>query len=780
MPAKLPQAIEQPAPNGAVSQGSAIDASSLERAFASAGRQVEQFDEARKKADEEVAGRVVGEFVGEYNAGAIERWASYDGRELGRDAAEIGLFDAQAARVRDLPDLTDGERDAVRRQLQTQRAAIATRAMATAAEARARRFAADRDAFDKSEANRAFDEFYPGWNERHEAITDAYDGTTDLPSTLAAAFEEYRTERMQDVPERIAERLNPRLDTLKTQIVMQAVHGQEQAQTAAVARNATASATALVNRVAANPGQLSQVDADVEAIAATLPALARPEFIERTRSEAYARGLATRVQKGEFEAVRAEIADGRYDWMDPARLDQLREEIKAQDAIVTVTDIQEAADLEAEAQLAIAGVLAGEQAPPGLVSRVTTTLGPAAGANLTMELESARRVRPLMLNIRTMSNAEVAAEMNRLAEGAGDAVGARTLEKARELVEQHVAQRGADPALASMTSLGPGDGVAAGVSARLAAFESTPTPATAQSYAQATLAAQAAAGLGSDQQRILPRSTADQWVAAIDADGAPANALPELARRIALFGPHRGRIVRELRLAGLKTADYGALTHFSGSAARMDLYVQGRAAMASLSPERGRRLGPAALVEDAGDRRDVAELLNRDLAPYDAALASGDGRAATREAAEVIAYSMVARGESVRDAVRTATAPMIDGWDFRGSYAIPTNRGLDTRRVAANTGWVLSDLLAEGGAGLRVPSDPRYTPEQNRRNYRDYVASESRWLNRTDGSGALLAVPAADRRNWVTVLAADGKPVSRTWEDLNRQRVRRAGRWTFE
>lgn len=768
-------------PNGAVTRGVAVDFSSLEQAFEGAGREVERFDEARKAADEEVAGRVVGEFVSQYSAGATERWAAYDGRELGQDAAEIGLFDAQAATIRDRPDLSDGEREAVRQQLQTQRAAIAARAMATAAETRARRFAADRDAFDASEANRTYDEFYPGWNERHDAITDAYDGTTDLPTELATAFEEYRAERMQGVPQRIADRLNPRLDTLKTQLVMNAVHGQEQAQTAIVARNATAGATALVNRVAANPGLLGQVDADVEAIAATLPALARPEFVERARNEAYSRGLEARVHAGDFEGVRAEIEQGRYDWMDPARVARLNEEIKAQDAIITVTDIQEAADLDAEQDQAIAAVLAGSDYDQSLIGRVTETLGPAAGVSLSQELESARRVRPLMLNYRTMTDAQVNEVLAGMAGEAGNAVGARTLAKAQELVQQHRALRNSDPAAYAATPVGPGDRIAAGVQERLTAFNSNPTPETARAYARATLTAQAASQIDERQRRILDAATADQWVAGLDADGVPGAALPDLARRLALFGPeNRGQLVRELRLAGLTDRDYGALTHYGGSASKMDLYVQGRAALAQRQGQGGRAVAPSALVEDEGQRRETARLLTSQLADYDRTLASGSGRGATREAAEVVAYSMVARGESPRDAVRAATAPMVDNWEFRDTYAIPTNRGLDVRLITANTGWVVADLLAQNGAGLKVPANPRYSPEQNRRNYRDYVDNQSRWLNGADGNSVYLAVPAADGVGWVTVTDAQNRPVVRTWDQLNRRRVRRGAQWVFE
>lgn len=759
MAAKLPQALDLPAPNGAVSRGAAASYDGLAQAFEGAGRQIEQFDEARKKADDEVAGRVVGEFVGEYNAGAIERWASYDGRELGRDAAEIGLFDAQATRVRDLPDLSDGERDAVRRQLQTQRASIAARAMATAAEVRARRFAADRDAFDSSEANRAFDSFYPGWSERQDALTEAYDGTTDLPATLAAAFEEYRVEQTKDVAPNIADRLNPRLDALKTQLVLNAVHGQEQAQTAIVARNATASATALVNRVTANPALLGQIDADIEAIAATLPALARPEFVERTRSEAYGRALETRAQNGDFAAVAAEIADGRYDWMDPARIARLKDEVKAADAVRTVEDAQAAADLGAELDLEADRILAGAAPDPSLAVRAEQIAGPDMAAKVRVDQQAAVNVRPLMGLLRTMSPAEMDAQLADLRSRAGDAVGAATLELAQSMVDKNRALRAGDPAAWSVTPFGPGDRVGAEVRARLTAFEAEPSPETAQAYARSTWTAQQAAGVGQQQRRILPAGTAQAWVERLDADGTTAAALPELAQRLALFGPgFRPQVIRELGLAGLKPADLGALIHYSDSAPRLAQYVRAR----------GQSLEK--IVEEEPTRTEIETALNTALQPYNAALASGQGAEATRAAAQATAYGLVARGVSVRDAVRTATAPMTDNWSFEGSWAIPADGRVNEDRVRGNARVLFANLISGGGRGLYAPPSTRYTPEQARRNYLDIVREHGQWRNLADGTGVELVTPAAGGRGWARVRDAEGNDVVKTWRELETSR----------
>lgn len=767
MATRLPTVLEQPGPNGAVTRGVAVDFSGLEQAFQHAGGELQKFDEARKAADEAVAEREIEGAASAYQGGAIERAAMYDGRQPGFAAAELQAFDATLSPLLAREDLPDGVRDSLTRQARDLRVRVGSTAVATEARARGARAAADRDAAEQAEAYKAvmaFNEMFDGLEDARRAEWDG--ATPGLAEGLRGDFNLAREKVLEGLPEPVAERVRSLLQSREVTLQATAMAQEDEARDAGVLRTVTQGVRELSNRAARDPSILNRWDEEFAPIRAMLPAHLRAEAEREARQDVFARGLEARVEAGDFETVREEIAKGAYDWMDPGLVARLGTAIETADNVRTIEDAQAEADLAAEIDRDLTGILEGAAPDASLAARAEALGGPDLALKVRTDQQAAERVRPLMSRLRTMSGAELSAELTRLAEASDDAVGARTLELAQALIEQNQTLKGGDPATWTATAIGPGDRVGTEVRNRLAAFESTPTPETAQAYARATLAAQDAGGIGRFQRRILPASTAEAWVAAIDADGAPANALPELGQRLALFGPaYRGQVTRELQLAGLKPADIGALTHFASNPRRMSLYVQGRRAMADMQPAQERRLGAAALVESE-DRARVETALNRALTPYNAALASGTGMEATREAARVVAFSMVARGESVDDAVRAATAPMTEGWEFQGSWAIPTTAGLNVDRVKAGVQRTYNALARGNGAGLYAPPSSRYTPEQSRRTYQDIVREHGRWRNTADGGGLELVTPSADGNGWVRVRDAQGRDVVRTWRQL--------------
>lgn len=770
MGAKLPQAIDMGGPNGAVTRGAAVDFSSLEQAFEGAGRELQQYDEARKKADDDIAVRELEAAQGAYAGGAIERATAYDGRQPGFAQGELQAFDATIAPILAREDLPDGVRDRLTLRSRDLRTRVGAQAIATEARARGARSAADRDAAEQAEAYKAimaFNEVFDGLEDARRAEWDG--ASPGLAEGLRGDFNLTREMVLANLPEPVAERVRASLQSREVTLQATAMAQEDEARDAGVLNTVTAAVNGLGNRVARDPTLLNRWEEEFAPIRALLPAHLRTAAEREAKQDIFSRGLQTRIEGGEFETVRTELAAGRYDWMDAPVIDRLKAAIETADSVRTVEDAQAEADLEAEIETDLRGILAGQPPNQGLIARAETIGGPDLAAKVRTDQAAAQNVRPLMARLRTMTPAEMSAELERLSAASGDAVGARTLELARGLVEQNQTTKGTDPAEWAATSIGPGDRVAAEVRARRTAFESAPSADTAQAYARSTWAAQRAGGVGLQQRRILPSTMAAAWVAGLDADGAPATALPELAQRLALFGPSfRPQVVRELGLAGLKPADLGALTHYSANPGRMAAYVRAR----------GRPLNQ--LVETQGARAELESALSDRLTQYNAALASGQGMEATREAARVMAYGLVAQGVSPRDAARQATAPMVDGWDFRGSYAIPERQGLDTRRIAANTGWVVQGLIENGGVGLYAPPSTRYTPEQSRRNYVDIVREHAQWRNLADGTGVELVTPASNGQAWVRVRDADGQDVVRTWSQLNGRRVRRGGRTVIE
>ena len=770
MGAKLPQAIDMGGPNGAVTRGVAVDFSSLERAFEGAGRELQQFDEARKKADDDIAVRELEAAQGTYAGGAIERATAYDGRQPGFAQGELQAFDETIAPLLAREDLPDGVRDRLTLRSRDLRTRVGSQAIATEARARGARSAADRDAAEQAEAYKAIMAFNEVFDGLEDAARAEWDGASPgFAERLRGEFNQTRELVLAGLTEPVAERVRASLQSREVTLQATAMAQEDEARDAGVLNTVTTAVNGLGNRASRDPSVLARWEEEFAPIRAMLPAHLRVEAEKEAKQDIFGRALESRIQSGEFEAVRDEIAAGRYDWMDPGLVSRLGSAIETADAVRTVEDAQAEADLTAEIDLDLMGILEGRQ-PDATLARRAEEIGQIdMAAAIRTNQAAALNVRPLIGRLRTMGDDELATELQRLTAASGDAVGARTAELARTMVQQNRTLKAGDPAAWTASPIGPGDRIAAEVQARLTAFEAAPSEATAQAYARATWGAQQAGGVGQQQRRILQAATAEAWVERLDADGAPATALPELAQRLALFGPgFRPQVIRELGLAGLKPADLGALTHYSGNPSRMAAYVRAR----------GQPLNQ--LVDDRAAREAIDTAVNDALEPYNAALASGRGMDATREAARTTAYGLVARGVSPRDAARQATAPMVDGWDFRGSYAIPERQGLDARRIAANTGWVVQGLTEDGGAGLYAPPSTRYTPEQSRRNYVDVVREHSRWRNLADGSGVELVTPSADNRNWVRVRDAEGQDVVRTWQQLNGQRVRRDGRWVIE
>lgn len=780
MASRLPQAIDGGAPNGVTTRGVAVDVSGLEQAFKVAGHELKQYDEARKAADDEIAARELETANTAYQAGALERASLYDGRGPGFASAELAAFDAQVAPLLARDDLDDGVRDSLTRQSRDLRVRIGSGAVATEARARGARAAADRDASEQAEAYRAIMAFDQVFDGLEDARRKEWDGATPgFAEGLRADFAFAREQVTAGLSPAVAERVRNTLMSREVTLQATAMAQEDEARDAGVMRTVTDGVASLGNRAARDPSLLARWDEEFAPIRTLLPAHLRVAAEREAKQDVFSRGLSARIEAGDFDAVRQEIAAGRYDWMDPGVVERLGAAIETADAVRTVEDAMAEADLAAEIDRDLTGILEGRVADAGLAARAEAVGGPDLAAKVRTDQQAALRVRPLMARLRTMTPAEVSAELERLSGGSVDAVGARTLELAQAMVAQNQELKGGDPATWTMTSVGPGDRVAENVQRRLAAFESAPSAETALAYAAATWNAQRAGGIGFEQRRILPASTAEAWVAAIDADGAPAAALPDLREKVALFGEvFRPQIVRELGLAGLSPADLGALSHYN-TPVQMDRYVRARAAMETGNSPGGRRTSAAGLVQDVTKRAEVEEAVNQALAPYHAAFNDSQGTTARRDAALVVAYSEVARGASVRDAARLATAPITEGWDYRGTYAIPTTRGLNVRLIAANTGWAAQELFEDAGRGLYAPPPPAgLTRDQSRRNYLDVVRERGQWRNLPDGSGVYLIAPGRD--GWHPVRRANGQDVVMTWEQLNRSRVRRDGRWVLE
>lgn len=753
--AKLPQSLDMPAPSGTTARGEALDFSSLDNALQGAARQIERVDESRRQADEAVAGRIVEEVRQGYAGAAEARAYGYDGRQPGYAEAELKHFDDHFA-VLDRAELPDGVRMAVGRQLRDLRARTGAAVISTEARTRGQRAAADRDASEQEQAIRALMGVQAAFDQGEDQRRASWDGLTPVADEVRASWRLLGETALGGVSEAVATRLRPMLLSQEASLFARAMASDDESRDARTLTTIGEGLNGLVNRTARDPSLMSRFEAEIQPILEAAPAALRQRLKDETWQAATTAALDARIQRGEFDAVEAEIARGRHDRLDARALDRLRAGVASAKANGVVADAQRAADLEAGIAADLRNILSGQAPNAALATEARLIGGEPLATKVRLDQAAAQNVRPLMARLRTMTPQQAEAELERLTAGATDAEGARTLELARAMITQDRAAR-ADGAAWAATPTGPGDRVGETVRDRLRAFSAAPSPETAAAYASATWIAQREGGVPLASRRILTAALAENWVEGLDVDGDPGAGLTGLAAKIGLFGPdYAPQVTRELALAGLKSADLGALTHYAASPRRMSLYVQARGeALNKLVPEKAAR--------ERLDRE-----LDAALRPYLTILASREGGQAALEAAKATAYGMVSRGENPADAVRTATAPMTDGWDFQETWAIPRTAGLNAGRARTAAARTVEGLLRDRGAGLATPPSARYTPEQARRNYADVVRSTAQWRNLTDGSGIELVTPSADGSRWMRVQDAAGRDVVRTWSDLDR------------
>ncbi|WP_312598241.1 hypothetical protein [Brevundimonas sp.] len=753
--AKLPQALDMAAPNARLGGGAVLDFSSLDNALQGAARQVERVDESRRRADDEVAGRVIEEVRQSYMPAASERAYGYDGRAPGFAETELKAFDDHFA-ILDQAEMSDGVRLSVGRQLRDLRTRTAAQAIANEAETRGRRSAADRDAAEQADAVRALMGVQQAFDTAEDERRQTWDGLTPIADITRTSWREFGEKALADLPAPVADRLRPMLLSQEASLFARSMAAEDQSRDARTLTTVGEGLNGFVNRATRDPSLMSRFDAEIQPILDAAPAALRPKLKEETWQAAQAAALNARIERGEFDAVDAELKAGRYDRLDARSVERLRSGVESAKQQGVVVDAMRSANLEAGIAADLRDILSGKPANAALIAEARLIGGEPLATKVRLDQQAALNVRPLIGRLRTMTPQQADAELERMTAAAGTAEGARTLELAREMIQQDRGAR-ADPAAWSATSFGPGDAIAAEVQRRLRAYGDDPTPTTARGYALAQMEAQRRGGVPEASRRVLSRSQAEAWISAVDADGQPQASLQSLAARIEMFGADfRPRLMRELTLAGLKPADLGALSFYAASPARMQAYAAAR----------GQKLND--LVPEKTEREQIDRELGRQLQSFTTILATPEGAAAALEAAKLTAYAAVKRGDSVRDAVRSATAPMNDGWAYQETWAIPASAQLNAGRARLAAGRRVEALLRRNGEGLWAPPSTVQTPAQSRRVYADTVRNRAEWRNLEDRSGIELVTPSANGAAWLRVKDAAGRDVVMRWSDLDR------------
>lgn len=282
------------------------------------------------------------------------------------------------------------------------------------------------------------------------------------------------------------------------------------------------------------------------------------------------------------------------------------------------------------------------------------------------------------------------------------------------------------------------------------------TPEAYQAYAAATVAEQQRLGVA--QPQLLPKQAAEQFAANFTQQiqgGENAAALIE----------------QEAQKWG---KDFPAVLQQVGN----KLPAEAQVIATGLPKDIAERMASVAIVPDKdldiglqkGQKDEISQNIQSAMAPFAESLQGQVGSASTYstmyKAALRTATSYVLNGESPKDAARKVVDGMVnDKYDFFGTYRVP--KTLDTNAVSRGADRALQTIKPD--EMMPLPGFQGVTDEENANQLINAVKSGGQWVPTNDESGLALTL------NGYQLLGKDGKPIIRTWDDLQLKGLQESG-----
>ena len=282
------------------------------------------------------------------------------------------------------------------------------------------------------------------------------------------------------------------------------------------------------------------------------------------------------------------------------------------------------------------------------------------------------------------------------------------------------------------------------------------TPEAYQAYAAATLAEQQR--LGVMQPQLLPKQAADQFVASFNQQiQGGENAAMLIEQEAQKWGK-----------------DFPAVLQQVGN----KLPPEAQVIATGLPKDVAERMASVAIIPDKdldvalekGRKDEINQSVQDALGPFAESLQGQSGGdkfyANMYRAAVKTAKTYVIRGESPKDAARRVVDAMVnDKYDFFGTYRVP--KTLDTSAVSRGAERTLQTIKPE--ELMALPGFEGVSDDQNAKQLHDALQSSGQWVPTNDESGLALTL------NGYQVLGKDGKPIVRSWDDLQMQGMEESG-----
>jgi len=286
-----------------------------------------------------------------------------------------------------------------------------------------------------------------------------------------------------------------------------------------------------------------------------------------------------------------------------------------------------------------------------------------------------------------------------------------------------------------------------------AAAQQDGTPEAYQAYARTTLAEQQR--LGVKQPKLLPDAAADQMAANFNTKvNGGENAATMIEQQQELWGKDFPTVLQQM---GNK------------------LPAEAQVIATGLPKDVAERMASVAAIKDSdlnaglqkGQKDDIVQSVQQALVPFAESLQGQSGGINTYstmyKAALRTATSYVLQGESPKDAAKRVVGGMVnDKYDFFGTYRVPKTQ--DTEAVSRGATQAMRQIKPE--ELMPLPGFAGVTEEQNRKQLHDALQSSGQWVPNEDETGLSLTL------NGYRVRGADGKPITRSWADLQQKGLR--------
>lgn len=283
-----------------------------------------------------------------------------------------------------------------------------------------------------------------------------------------------------------------------------------------------------------------------------------------------------------------------------------------------------------------------------------------------------------------------------------------------------------------------------------AAAQQDGTPEAYQAYARTTLAEQQR--LGVRQPKLLPDAAADQLAANFNNQiNGGENAATMIEQQQELWGKDFPTVLQQM---GNK------------------LPAEAQVIATGLPKDVAERMASVAAIKDSdlnaglqkGQKDDIDQSVRQALVPFAESLQGQSGGINTYstmyKAALRTATSYVLQGESPKDAANRVVNGMVnDKYDFFGTYRVPKTQ--DTEAVSRGAEQAMRKIKPE--ELMPLPGISGVTEAENLRQLHEALQSSGQWVPNKDESGLSLTL------NGYRVRGADGKPITRSWTDLQQK-----------